>query len=269
MKFGIFCILVFSANCSTDKAATRRDLLHNNTLGDWELVTATDRVEAVINKDLFSWNGTVLHVLGNGSDGSPKPFAYLRSKQAFSNYRLRLEFRWGSKRFAPRQHERRDSGVLVHVHGRHIVWPDAVELQIQEGDVGDAFTIDTQITASVTPFSVKDHATMPESTYSPTGTLHTQGHDGLTRITKSLNAERPGWNEVQVIACADQLWFIVNGTVVNQLTKVRTWRPDATGKESWIPLSSGHIALQAEGAEVFYKDMSIETLKSYEGIDCR
>jgi hypothetical protein len=242
-----------------------------NTLdaSSWDFVITADRVEGNTDRAFFDWQGSTLHVLGKGDDGSVKPFAYLRSKQAFSNYRLRLAFHWGSKRFAQRQHDKRDSGLLVHVHGRDIVWPDSVELQIQEGDVGDAFTIDTQVSTTVAPGSLVDNLAMPESTFAPGGEFHTQGQDGITRVAKLLDVEKPGWNGVEVIACADNFWFIVNGTTVNRLSGVRTWRPDATGKEAWIPLSGGHIALQAEGAEIFYKDISVEPLKDYAGIVCK
>lgn len=269
MKAIPISLLFLFASCTSQRAATKGNSLDISTGDNWQLVKGADHVEAGIDSALFSWNGSVLHVLGSGADGDQKPFAYLSSKQAFSNYRLRLAFQWGSKRFSPRQHEKRDSGVLVHVHGRHIVWPDSVEMQIQEGDVGDAFTIDTQVTATVTPASVVEIVPMPQSTYAPAGAPHTQGQDGITRVVKLRDVEKPGWNDVEVIACADSLWFIINGTVVNHLRNVRTWRPDATGNEAWVPLSSGHIALQAEGAEIFYKHIQVEPLSAYAGIICK
>ena len=64
---------------------------------------------------------------------------------------MRLEYKWGAKRFAPRANVRRDAGILYHVIGKDGVWPRSVECQIQENDVGDIFTVYTRVTTSVDP----------------------------------------------------------------------------------------------------------------------
>ncbi len=268
MQFTISFAFIFAALVS-GCAHPNRNLLADGQLQSWHLVVA-DRtnLEDKVDTRFFALEDGTLHVLGAAAEGEPMPFAYLATKEHFSNYHLRVAFRWGQRRFAPRTHDKRDAGVLLHVHGKDIVWPDAVELQIQEGDVGDAFTIDTQITTHVVPGSIVNKDGMPEAIHDPDGVKHTQGQDGITRIAKSRLAEQAGWNEVEVIACYDQLWFKVNGQLVNHLEDVRTSRPDGSGNAGWSPLTTGRIALQAEGAEIYYKDISLVPIAEYAGQTC-
>ena len=78
---------------------------------------------------------------------SGEVFGELRTKASFENYHLKLQFKWGSRRWAPRDGPGipRDSGLLYHVHAAPGVggrtWARSVELQIQEHDVGDLYAI--------------------------------------------------------------------------------------------------------------------------------
>src|SRR4030095_31964 len=75
----------------------------------------------------------------------------LRTKESFENYHLRLQFKWGEKKWPPRDKPGtpRDSGLLYHVHappgqdGR--TWARSIELQIQEHDVGDLYAVGSAI----------------------------------------------------------------------------------------------------------------------------
>ena len=67
-----------------------------------------------------------------------------------------------------------------------------------------------------------------------------------------------GWNRVEVIVRGtDSAIHIVNGKVVNRATDLREL--DETGTK-WIPLTKGRILLQAEGAEVLYRNIEIKQL---------
>ena len=82
---------------------------------------------------------------------SGEVFGELRTARSFENYHLKLQFKWGEKKWAPRNRpqDRRDSGLLYHVHaepgqnGR--TWARSIELQIQEGDVGDLYAVGSTI----------------------------------------------------------------------------------------------------------------------------
>jgi hypothetical protein len=76
------------------------------------------------------------------------------------------------------------------------------------------------------------------------------------RIVKSELAERDGWNAVEAIVDGGSATHIVNGQVVNRCTNISQPGPGDT----WVPLTAGKIAFQAEGAEVFYRNIEIKPL---------
>ena len=84
-----------------------------------------------------------IHVSGQG-------FGTLTTTETFTNYHLRLQVKWGERRWASRTNAVRDAGLLYFVHGepgyRSESWPRSVEFQIQEHDLGDLYAIATQIT---------------------------------------------------------------------------------------------------------------------------
>ena len=84
-------------------------------------------------------------------DGAPairisgKVWGGLLTKQAYRDYRLIAEFRWGGVTWGNRKTRTRDSGVLLHARGRmgntgkdfNGPWLMSQEFQIIEGGVGD------------------------------------------------------------------------------------------------------------------------------------
>ena len=68
-------------------------------------------------------------------------FGYLVSKESFSHFHLRLQFKWGHQKWAPRLNEKRDAGLLYYSVGQPEqhpgTWMTSQECQIQEGDCGD------------------------------------------------------------------------------------------------------------------------------------
>ena len=83
----------------------------------------------------------MLHILDVPDRGQRQEFGYLATNRSYGDYHLRFQYRWGDKRFAPRDNAKRDSGVMYHLSGRDRVWPRSVELQVQEGDTGDFWLI--------------------------------------------------------------------------------------------------------------------------------
>jgi hypothetical protein len=176
---------------------------------------------------------------------------------------LRLEYKWGDKRFPPRDQQRRDAGLLYHVVGADVVWPRCVECQIQERDVGDCFTVrGTQVATHVaivdieTPSGLKK---LPRYTLPGRGgVLKTVGEGPIARIVKSSTHERKGWNTVEVIVRGSEgVSHVVNGHTVFAASDLR--QLNSEGK-SWDPLTHGRIALQAEYAEVYYRNIEVRPI---------
>ena len=199
----------------------------------------------------------------NNVDGRPairvsgEVFGELRTKQSFKDYHLRFQFKWGEKKWAPRDAAAtpRDSGLLYHVYaepgaeGR--TWARSVELQIQEKDVGDLYAVGSAIAVRVKP---RPNTTPVVWDYDPTGewTFFSQRAGAPGRVVKQPDAERPTgeWNTVEMVAFKDEALHIVNGQVV-----MRLHSPMRIDTAVPTPLTSGPIILQSEGAELFYRNV--------------
>lgn len=181
-----------------------------------------------------------IHLLDLADTSVERPFGYFSTNESYRNYRLRFEYQWGTKKYPPRANLLRDSGLLYHFIGSDTVWPTCIESQVQETDTGDFFTLgNTRLDTTVTG----------SNTYQPAGTplldtgsriIHSAQHDTLT-----------GWNVVDTIVTEDESIHIVNGFVNNRGTNFTF---DGSS------LAEGKIALQVEGAEIFYRNIELKPL---------
>ena len=180
-------------------------------------------------------------------------YGALTTRGAFENYQLRFQFKWGEKRWPPREDKKRDSGILYHAHGDYAShgnhWTRSHECQIQEGDFGDYFPLQSMGTFMLAP---------DFKTFDPKGT---PAEPGNPRVIRSADHEKPHgqWNTVEVICAGDTATHVVNGQVVNRFINSRKREGDGVA-----PLTKGRIQLQSEGAEVFYRNIEIRQLSSGE-----
>ncbi len=191
-------------------------------------------------------------------------FGELRSTRSFQDYHLKLQFRWGEKRWPPRNGPTtaRDSGLLYHVHaapgeqGR--TWARSIELQIQEHDVGDLYAVGSAIAVRA---KVRSGAQPALYDYDPTGewTYFSQSQGSPGRCIKQPDSERPTgeWNTVELVCLGQHCLHIVNGKVV-----MRLYAPTRITGDLPTPVTSGPIILQSEGAEVFYRDISVRSISA-------
>ncbi len=219
-------------------------LFNGKDFTGWEVLVGEESIP-LEEQEIFSVKEGEIHVYPTQKGGSKQPFAGLVTKRSFENYHLKVDFKWGKKKFAPRANAVRDAGVLVHVMDANKIWPASVELQIQEGDTGDLWIIGAQAKSKI------DGASF---TYSPKGSLVTRPEDvsrPYSKVSRSYSWERPGWNMVELIVRGDHAIFKVNGRIVNEAIDCR--KVEADGSVS--PLVNGRILLQAEGSEVFYRNV--------------
>lgn len=195
-------------------------------------------------------------------DGAPalrlsgQIFGTLSSPESFSNYHLRLQFKWGEKRWPPRADRVRDSGLLYHGHGPHgggtgSPWIHSHELQIQEQDCGDYWAVGP-VTSDITarPAGEKLFQYHQAALPLPFGIGTPHG----TRVIKAADHEKPHgeWNTIELFCLGDQSIHLVNGQVVLRVRSLRS----STGER----LSSGKIQIQTEGAEIFYRNIEIRPI---------
>ncbi len=198
---------------------------------------------------VFKAENGMLHILDVPGSSKKQEFGYVATNRAYGDYHLRFEYRWGDKRFAPRERSLRDSGVVYHIRGSDRVWPRGPELQVQEGDTGD-FWLLGGVTMNTTVASTREKPVR----YREGGTPYTTQAGSYVQVTKNRTQDsRSGWNTVELIVRGDEAVHIVNGEVVNRGTDLRS-----SGK----PLTEGRIAFQAEGAEVYYRNIEMKPLES-------
>jgi len=173
-------------------------------------------------KNVFHFEKNVLHVSGEEA-------GYITTIKQYRNFHLTLQFKWGEKRFPPRENAKRDGGVLYHAnfYSGDKIWPRSLEYQIQEGDCGDFWMTDS------TTIIFHDTLTLPRPSF---------------RGTKFKDAEKPKgeWNKCEVIVKDGDITHIINGVIVNEAKLGNT--------------KEGHILLQSEWAELYYKDVEVEEL---------
>ncbi|MDP0490641.1 MAG: DUF1080 domain-containing protein [Verrucomicrobiota bacterium JB023] len=218
--------------------------------GDWGPFSVNEEEQAI-------------HVYAGAEANSKQDSDCLNTDDTFSHYILKLEYKWLDDRFAPRTNWDRDAGLLFHVHGDLTkVWPLSLEMQIGEspGDkpggkeptekrfhTGDLFVLGGDLRADVR---------RDGKFYDPQGELKTGRH-----CQTKLGVEKPKgeWNEMEIrVHGSEKATFILNGEVVLELSNFTQKNEDG----ETVPLSKGHIGLQAEWAELLYRNIRIKELDS-------
>jgi hypothetical protein len=180
----------------------------------------------------------------------------MTTAETFGNVHVRLQVKWGEKKWGSKLNAARDCGLLYFVHGEpgfdHETWPRSIEFQIQEHDMGDLYALGTQITV---PARQEGRLWLYDPTAKPVQFV--QKAPIGNRCVKLGDPEKPNgeWNTLDLICFNGDSIHIVNGVVVMRLHHAE--RLDGPVP---APLSAGQISLQTEGAEVFYRDVSVRTI---------
>ncbi|WP_460910276.1 3-keto-disaccharide hydrolase [Spirosoma areae] len=189
---------------------------------------------------------------------SGETFGGINTLAEFENYHLRLEFKWGNKKWPPKLDQPRDSGLLYHSvgpHGTPMLWMESFELQIQEGDCGDYWGV-MNVLADIA--ARKDDN--GKYVYQPDATPITfQDKTPVGRsCLKQPDNEKPSgqWNVVDLYCVGDTCLHVLNGKVNLMLTHTRHLIDGQV-----VPLTKGKIQLQSEGAEVFYRNIQVRHIR--------
>jgi hypothetical protein len=205
----------------TDGSAQLLSLFNGKDLTGWYTYTQTNGKNND-TENAFAVKDGVLHFDGPS-------MGYLCTNETYKNYYLRVVFRWGEKKYAPRENAPRDSGILYHFpdSAADNLWPESIECQVQENDCGDYFLVGGT--------SLDSPNTRPDN----------QPY----RVVRTANFEKPApeWNTIEIICLDNASEHYVNGQKVNEAYN--------------LSVSEGKILLQLEGAEVFYQSVELLQLK--------
>ncbi|MDO8542168.1 MAG: DUF1080 domain-containing protein [Opitutaceae bacterium] len=193
------------------------------------------------------------------------------TRDAYANYKLILEFRWGSVTWGSRKDRARNSGILLHLQGQdgnykqdfkgH--WTSSIEYEILEGRMGDIILVSGFVPDSKD--KIAPRLTMTQSTeriWDPKGTpkvftsgmghLHWQKWDPNWKDVLGFRGEHDldkllgGWNVAEIIADGNRLTYFFNGEKVMEGTDVSP--------------AHGKLLFQSEGAEIFFRRIELQPL---------
>ena len=186
----------------------------------------------------------------------------LTTKKEYENYHFHLQYKWGVKKWAPRLNELRDMGIMFHLTGKNedafwSVFMMGIECQISEKTSGDLFLVPNK-TFSIRP--VADVRVGEGYKWSVNAPLRQLGGfvNDSSNLSRSENFESDSakWTKMDVYTVGSSAVYLVNGHVVMAFQNAGLQHADKTV----TPLTKGKIQLQSEGAEAYYKDITIQSI---------
>jgi hypothetical protein len=224
--------------------------------GEWEDVVGLNKNAADVFTVVMVDSEPAIRISG-------EIWGALVSENSYSDYHLRLQFKWGDRKYAPREDKPRNSGLLYHSNGDHgafwSYWMRSAEFEIMQGSTGMFAPVD-KVTARI-PTAWDFSLAIPWLRYASAESE--TGVGGMVfRVQASEDRERPAgeWNTLELYVLGDRALHIVNGVPV---MSVRRLRQDAG--EGDEPLTAGKIQLQSEGAEVFFRHIELQSITSIAG----
>jgi hypothetical protein len=155
-------------------------LLKENKLDNWVFKLKDNSVDP---STVFTLNNGILHITGN-------PFGYMRTKEAYSDYELHVEWRWPA--------EPSNSGVFIHAQPPDSIWLRCIECQLKAGSAGEFVCMN--------------------------GSDMTERSDKTKRIVSKLgpSSEKPAgeWNILEVKCKDNNIEVHVNAVLQNKGTNV-------------------------------------------------
>jgi hypothetical protein len=180
--FSVFSVSTIKAEENPKVKTTGKPvkLFNDKDLSNWVFKLKDPSVDP---SKVFTVSGGVIHIAGN-------PFGYMRTKEAYTDYKLHVEWRWPS--------EATNSGVFIHAQVPDSIWLRCVECQLKAGSAGDFVCMN--------------------------------GSDMNERVDKSKvfvpklapSSEKPSgeWNIMEVVCNGNTVTVYVNGVLQNKGTNV-------------------------------------------------
>jgi hypothetical protein len=240
-------------------------LLNGRDLTGWYSMLERSGRDVAQQRKMVLMEEEMLHVMGNEDTGVAAEDGYLATHQEFENVHIRVEYKWGVKRFSPHGQSKRDNGILYGLVGEDKVWPTCIECQIEESDVGDYFLVNgvrgTQAKHSdgLFPEGLGPDGWSGSAARAPLPLAGSPDGPGTDRKIKDGNFEELNdWNVVEVIWQGNRSAHIVNGRVVNMIDNLQ--QPDPHNPGQFIPLIRGKIAIELEFAEIWFRRIEVKSL---------
>ena len=239
-------------------------LLNGHDLTGWYSMLQNSGKDVAEKRGIVRMEEGMLHIYGNELTAEPSEPGYLATTQEFENVHIRVEYKWGLKRFPPRSLCKRDNGLLYGLVGADKVWPTCVECQIEEGEVGDFFLlggvrgIQDGHGAGFFGEGLEVNGWPPRRPRQGNPNAAPPDLTGGRKIKDGNFEVLDDWNVVEVIWQGDRAANIVNGRTVNSVSMLQ--QPDPQNPGQFIPLTRGKIAIEIEYAETWFRRIEVRPL---------
>lgn len=172
----------------------------------------SDFTPVFANEETWKEHGTSIVTTG-------EPKGYLQTSQTFSNFTLKLEYRFLPKpKLAEEKRPLSNTGVLLYIDEEQAIWPKSVEVQGKHVEMA----------------SIKSNGGIPD-------VVITDDQAAREAARKPVGE----WNELTIISADGALTSFLNGTQICQSEPAER--------------QSGHLGFQAEGFPVEFRRIRIQT----------
>lgn len=208
----------------------------------------------------YSTADGMIHISGKG-------MGYLGTVDAYQNYHLSIEYKWGERTDGSKHV--RNSGILLHATGpagnARGTWMASVEVQLAQGCEGDLIVIrGKDVSGEIIPVSITSNTTVaedgrtrwrkdgkptPYSGWQFWWSQHEAGFEELrdTRGNHDVASPLGEWTKVECICQGNQITVKINGHTVNHCYNV-------------FP-AAGKILLENESNEIYFRNFELHPLQ--------
>ncbi|HVX28583.1 MAG TPA: DUF1080 domain-containing protein [Parafilimonas sp.] len=184
----------------------------------------------------------------------------ISTKKEYADFHLQLMFKWGKLAWGQKKKQKKDSGLLYFAVGANGAdagaWMRSQEFQIEEGNCGDYWGVAGAM--EDIPVIKKSDS---EYVYSASGAF--TNFSATSKVgrhcIKQGDAEHATgeWNTLDLYCHGDTSVHVINGKVMMVL-----YHSSQADNGKVLPLAKGKLQIQSEGAEVFYKHITIQPLNA-------
>lgn len=204
----LVAIFFLANSCTSNKEI---ELFNGKNLDNWSVYLSDDTAP----DSVFWVEDMLINVSGI-------PNGYIRTTDQYENYKLHLEWRWVA--------EPANSGVLIHVSGEDMIWPNCIEAQLQTGNAGDFVLI-----GQGAGLTIQDTARIIES--------EENRYAVYPKFLISSENEPGEWNEYDITVDKGIIELKVNGTTQNLGVDAKK--------------NKGNIAIQSEGGPMQFRNITL------------
>ena len=204
-------IMFLAGSCSSNNEI---ELFNGENLNNWFIYVPGDTPP----DSVFWAEDKLINVSGI-------PNAYMRTRDEYEDYTLHVEWRWVA--------EPANSGVLLHVSGEDMLWPNCIEAQLMAGNAGDIVLIGSGV-----GLTIQDTVRIIES--------EEARYAVYPKLLMSSEKSPGEWNEYDITVEGGIIELKVNDIIQNRGV-------DATK-------SKGSIAIQSEGGPMQFRNIRLVEL---------